>query len=158
MGRSGDTVPAFFDRGRSDRPPACTKAAKLKYLACIRAQVLFSRNWLTVFLAADGSCFPAPPAAIFTCTTYYPGWTQDSMPAASIDFTALSRIVHFALVPNADGSLNRDANDITPGNVADSPRRRMPPTKVLICVGGAASQSWIFKLRPRPQTLIEVHQ
>ncbi len=100
------------------------------------------RYWWAVLLAGGWLLFSLAARGDVTCTAYYPGWTQDYMPAASIDFTALSRVVHFALVPNADGSLNRAANDITPANVADlTSQAHAAGKKVLICVGGAATQA-----------------
>lgn len=73
------------------------------------------------------------------CTAYYPGWEQQSsMPASSIDFTAVSHVVHFAVVPKADGSLDSSQNSITPANSADLiSRAHAAGKKVLICVGGA---------------------
>src|ERR1700722_5435096 len=39
-------------------------------------------------------------------TGYYPGYQQGVMAATNIDFTTITHVVHFALVPNSDGSLN----------------------------------------------------
>jgi chitinase len=75
-------------------------------------------------------------------TGYYPGWEQSSMPASNIDFTALTHIIHFSLVPNSDGTLNSSDNGITSANSADVvSRAHTAGTKVVICVGGAGSES-----------------
>jgi len=75
-------------------------------------------------------------------TAYYAGWMQSSMPASNVDFMAVSHVIHFALVPNSDGSLNSTANGITTANSADViSRAHGAGRKVLICVGGADSQT-----------------
>lgn len=76
------------------------------------------------------------------CTAYYPGWEQGVMPASSIDFTAVTDIIHFSLVPNSDGTLNSSANSLTSANSADIvSHAHAAGKKVLICVGGADSQT-----------------
>jgi chitinase len=75
-------------------------------------------------------------------TGYYPGWEQASMPASNIDFTALTHIIHFSVVPNSNGSLNSNANGVTTANSADVvSRAHTAGVKVIICVGGADSES-----------------
>jgi len=77
------------------------------------------------------------------CTGYYPGWEQGVMPASTIDFVALTHIIHFSLVPNADGSLDSTVNVISPSNSSDIvTRAHSASNKVLICVGGANTQTW----------------
>lgn len=64
------------------------------------------------------------------------------MPASNIDFTALTHIIHFSVIPNTDGTLNSSANSITPANSTDLLARAHAAGKpVLICVGGAGSES-----------------
>ena len=43
---------------------------------------------------------------------YYPGWEQGAMPASTIDFNALTHIIHFSVVPNSNGTLNSSANTL----------------------------------------------
>jgi chitinase len=75
-------------------------------------------------------------------TGYYPGWEQAGMPASSIDFTTLTHIIHFSVVPNSDGTLNSSDNSITPANSADLVSHAHAAGRpVLICVGGAGSES-----------------
>ena len=47
-------------------------------------------------------------------TAYYAGWNQAYLPPSQIDFGAVTHVIHFSLVPNSDGSLNTNANVITP--------------------------------------------
>ncbi len=75
-------------------------------------------------------------------TGYYPGWEQSSMPASNIDFTALTHIIHFSVIPNSDGTLDSSDNDVTFANSTDIVSRAHAAGKVvLICVGGAGSES-----------------
>jgi chitinase len=86
--------------------------------------------------------FPFIARADLWSTGYYPGWEQASMPASNIDFTALTHIIHFSLVPDSDGTLNSSDNGITTANSADIvSRAHVAGKKVLICVGGAGSES-----------------
>jgi chitinase len=80
--------------------------------------------------------------AIFWTTGYYPGWEQAGMPASSIDFTTLTHIIHFSVVPNSDGTLDSSANSISTANSADVvSQAHAAGRKVLICVGGAGTES-----------------
>ena len=64
------------------------------------------------------------------------------MSASNIDFTVVTHVIHFSLVPNSDGTLNSSANVVTPANSSDVvSRAHASGRKVLICVGGAGSQS-----------------
>ena len=75
-------------------------------------------------------------------TGYYPGWEQGSLPASNIDFTALTHIIHFSVIPNTDGTLNSSDNGVTLANSTDIVARAHAAGKpVLICVGGADSES-----------------
>ena len=75
-------------------------------------------------------------------TGYYPGWEQGSLPASNIDFTALTHVIHFSVIPNTDGTLNSSDNGVTLANSTDIVARAHAAGKpVLICVGGASSES-----------------
>ena len=64
------------------------------------------------------------------------------MSASNIDFTVVSHVIHFSVVPNSDGAINSSINGVTPANSADVvSRAHAAGRKVLICVGGAGSQS-----------------
>jgi chitinase len=76
------------------------------------------------------------------CTGYYPGWEQGTLPASSIDFAAVTHIIHFSLVPNSDGTLDSSANSLTSANSSDIvSHAHAAGKKVIVCVGGAGSQS-----------------
>jgi chitinase len=103
------------------------------------------RGWVRkcqVVVSIIGLClFSSAARADLWRTAYYPGWEQSYMPASSIDFTALSHIIHFSVVPNADGTLNSSPNSVTVANSADiTSQAHAAGTKVLICVGGADSE------------------
>ncbi len=86
-------------------------------------------------------------------TGYYPGWEQAGMPASTIDFTALTHIIHFSVVPNTDGTLNSSANSISTANSADIvSQAHAAGRKVLICVGGAGTES-LFQGATSPANL-----
>lgn len=62
------------------------------------------------------------------------------MPAASIDFSVVTHVIHFALVPNTNGSLNATVNGLSLPNSTDLvTKAHAAGRKVLICVGGAGS-------------------
>ena len=64
------------------------------------------------------------------------------MPASNIDFTALTHIIHFSVVPNSNGTLDSSDNGITLANSTDVvSRAHAAGVKVIICVGGANTES-----------------
>ncbi len=64
------------------------------------------------------------------------------MPASSIDYTALTHIIHFSVVPKPDGTLNTSDNGITTVNSSDIVSRAHDAgVQVIICAGGADSES-----------------
>jgi len=89
------------------------------------------------------SCLPALTSrADLWRTGYYPGWEQAGMPAATVDFTALTHIIHFSVVPNPDGSLNTSANSLTAANSDDVvTRAHAAGIKALVCLGGSDSEA-----------------
>ena len=86
---------------------------------------------------------PIAGRADLWCTGYFPGWEQySSMPASNIDFTALTHIIHFSLVPKTDGTLDSDANAIAFSYSTDLvARAHSAGLKVLICVGGGGTET-----------------
>ncbi len=79
-------------------------------------------------------------------TAYYAGWLQGEnnsgyMPAQDIDLSAVTDIVHFALVPVRDGSLNDRGNGVSAvAAKALTSRAHRAGKKVLISVGGWGSE------------------
>ena len=95
---------------------------------------LFLLSWYLLCLVARANMWS---------TGYYPGWEQGGMPASDIDFTALSHVIHFSLVPNSDGTINSSDNSITSANSSDIiSHAHAAGVKVLICVGGASTESF----------------
>src|SRR5208282_5212354 len=95
-----------------------------------------------LFLSGVVCLFSFAARADLWSTGYYPGWEQSSMPASNIDFTALTHIIHFSVIPNTDGTLNSSANGVTLANSTDIVAQAHSAGKpVLICVGGAGSES-----------------
>jgi chitinase len=62
------------------------------------------------------------------------------MPASEFDFSALTHVVHFAVRPNTNGTLNRTADSLSESNVVDLvSHAHRAGRKVLVCVGGTGS-------------------
>jgi chitinase len=92
-----------------------------------------------MLIACLGVAVSAARAELWT-TAYYAAWMQDYMPASQVDFSAVTHVIHFAVVPNADGTLDPDENVVTVPNSADVVARgHAADKKVLISVGGAGS-------------------
>lgn len=84
-------------------------------------------------------CAPAQAQTKYVgwSTAYYPGWDQEDLAPDQIDWKAITHLVHFALIPGANGSLNADANDLQEvfikAAVAEAHRHNV---KILIGIGG----------------------
>ncbi len=80
-------------------------------------------------------------------TAYYAGWMQGynnngHLPAQDIDYSAVTHIVHFALVPNSNGTLDTESNSITLANSTELlTRAHNAGKKVIISVGGWNSRN-----------------
>src|SRR5579862_4713977 len=73
-------------------------------------------------------------------SAYYAGWMQNQLPVRDVDFTAMTHVIHFAVVPRADGTLDGGTNGVTAVNSTDIvTRAHAAGIKVLICVGGENS-------------------
>ena len=73
-------------------------------------------------------------------SAYYAGWMQSYLPAQQVDFTAMTHVIHFSVVPRTDGSLDTDINGVTLANSTDVVvRAHAAGVKVLISVGGENS-------------------
>ncbi len=77
------------------------------------------------------------------------------MPASQIDFSAVTHVIHFSLLPNADGSVNSSANSVTVPNSTDIvSKAHAAGKKVLICVGGASTSFQSATTPPNLPTFI----
>jgi chitinase len=80
-------------------------------------------------------------------SAYYAGWSQGCgydgrLRAYQIDYSAVTHIIHFAIIPNSDGSIDYETNCITPENSADLIQSaHAAGKKVLISVGGWQTES-----------------
>jgi chitinase len=100
---------------------------------------------LIALLNAGGHCGrispPASYSSSFWIAGYYAGWTQDACPPSAIDYSALTEVIHFSVLPNPDGTLdvakNLQQRHIAPA-VAAAHAAGLP---ILIAVGGGNSQA-----------------
>ena len=64
------------------------------------------------------------------------------MPASNIDFSSLTHIIHFAVVPNGDGTLDTQANSLSVANSSDVvAHAHAAGRKVILCVGGGDTET-----------------
>lgn len=99
------------------------------------------RGWAILpallLLALPGSV----AAAGLWVTGYYPGYEQASLPPTSIDFSVVTHVIQFSIMPNADGTVSR-ANGLTSAySSALVSRAHSAGRMALICVGGGGSQT-----------------
>lgn len=99
------------------------------------------RRWsVVVLLAALARSAWAEPG--LWVTAYYPGWRQPHETPDRIDFGAVTHLVHFAVVPRADGTLDTAVNMMTPANVAAAvSAAHAAGRKILFTVGGQNSRA-----------------
>ena len=72
-------------------------------------------------------------------TGYFPGYEQGGMPASNIDFTVVTHVIHFSVVPSSGGSL--DSSGVSSTQSADLvSHAHAAGRKALICVGGAGTE------------------
>ena len=70
-------------------------------------------------------------------SAYYAGWNQGYLPPSEIDYSAVTDIIHFALVPQTNGSLDYLSNSISPANSAALVQAAHGAgRKALVCIGG----------------------
>jgi chitinase len=63
------------------------------------------------FLLISG--FAVSASADIWISAYYTGWSLDRMPPDKIDFSAITHLFHFSVLPNNDGTLNDTAHKVT---------------------------------------------
>ena len=84
----------------------------------------------------------SPLSADLRVTAYYPGYRQDYLPPSAIDFSAVTHLIHFSVMPNGDGTLDTTLNGLTPAFSASLvSAAHAAGGLALICFGGAGSQS-----------------
>ncbi|HEX4047739.1 MAG TPA: glycoside hydrolase family 18 protein [Elusimicrobiota bacterium] len=96
-----------------------------------RALALFLLAPLAVTAGAEG----------IWVTGYYTGWRQGRLKPREIDFGAVTQLVHFGVVPRADGTLDAAVNMMTPDNVASAVKAAHEAgVRILFTVGGQGSR------------------
>ncbi len=105
--------------------------------------------FLCIFFTLGGSAFLTSRSEAQTArwvTAYYAGWqlgngTNGYLPLSKVDLSSFTHVIHFALIPRPDGTLDSSSNSITKsGAIALITAAHAYNTKVLICVGGAGSE------------------
>jgi chitinase len=100
------------------------------------------RPWKRLLWIACCCLLPGLCRGDLWVTGYYPGYESGAMAPSNIDLTTVTHVIHFSLVPNSDGSLDSNANNLTAAacaklvGVAHAAGR-----KALVCVGGAGSET-----------------
>src|SRR5580698_7607293 len=56
---------------------------------------------------------PASARADLWITGYYPGYETGTMAPSNIDFTTITHVIHFSLIPGTDGSIDSSANNLS---------------------------------------------
>jgi chitinase len=70
---------------------------------------------------------------------YYPGWAQSSMPPSAIDYTGLTHVIHFSMLPVSGGRI--DPQFLTHSqSVAAVAAAHGANKKILLCFGGASTR------------------
>ena len=98
-----------------------------------------------------------PPKDIWV-TGYYAGWMQawenyGLLPAEEIDYSALTHIIHFGLVPRSNGAIDSLANSMTEVNSRELvSRAHAAGIKALICIGGWGTDAG-FRVATSPLNL-----
>ena len=82
----------------------------------------------------------APKSVPLWISGYYPGWKQEAMPPSAIDFGAVTHLIHFSLLPRADGTLDAEKHGLSIENSrAAIAAAHQAGRQVLVCVGGGGS-------------------
>ena len=64
-----------------------------------------------MWLLVAGICLPG--RAALWVSGYFPDWEQDQMPASAIDFSVVTHVIHYSIIPLSDGTLDIGANGLT---------------------------------------------
>ncbi len=95
--------------------------------------------------AADQAKPLSPKPSLPWVSAYYPVWNQTGgMSPDKIDYSAITHLIHFAIVPRADGTIedtiHGTLNAVTPAQSQDViSHAHAGGDKVLICLGGAGT-------------------
>ncbi|MFI5251258.1 MAG: glycosyl hydrolase family 18 protein [Bacteroidota bacterium] len=121
---------------------------KIPGISITRNAARYSSNFITIIGLVGIILFNGTPIyaqSSIWVTAYYAGWQQGYhnlgyLPAQNVDFSAVTHINHFSLVPRSDGTLDDVSNTVTADNAAVLiPLAHAAGVKVLITVGGWGS-------------------
>jgi chitinase len=85
---------------------------------------------------------PASLRADLWITGYYPGYEVNQMAPSNIDFTTITHVIHFSLLPGAGGSIDSNTKSLTPSACATLVGlAHAAGRKALVCVGGAGTET-----------------
>jgi len=89
--------------------------------------------------AATGTA-PAGAVTVRWVSGYYPSYEQFTMPPSQIDFTGVTHLIHWPVIPNTDGTLDTARYDFTAAHSNDVvTRAHTAGVKVLLGLGGGES-------------------
>ena len=75
-------------------------------------------------------------------TGYYPGYEASQMAPSNIDFTTITHVIHFSLIPGTDGAIDSNANSLSAAACAKLVgSAHAAGRKALVCVGGAGTET-----------------
>ncbi len=96
-----------------------------------------------LFMTLCTACLlPTSVRADLWITGYYPGYHASQMAPSNIDFTTITHVIHFSLIPGAKGTIDSNANSLTPSACAEVVGlAHAAGRKALVCVGGASTES-----------------
>ena len=130
---------------------ALSQKAQTPTMKQLSAKRLSAKRHLTAILASAALLTAAAPHSARAAdtplwtTAYYPASNQSGgMGPDKIDYSAITHLIHFSIVPRADGTIDDAAhgilNTITPAQSADVVSdAHKGGDKVLVCLGGAGS-------------------
>lgn len=79
----------------------------------------------------------SPSTGVRWLTAYYPSYQQFLVPPSEVDYTAVSHLIHWPVLPRTDGSLDTASTDFSEQHSADVvARAHAAGTKVLLGIGG----------------------
>jgi chitinase len=103
-------------------------------------QIRLCFRW--TLLCALACLWPAWARADLWVTGYYPGYKASQMAPSNIDFTTVTHVIHFSLVPETTGSLDSNANSLSAAACAKLVGlAHAAGRKALVCVGGANTET-----------------
>jgi chitinase len=102
---------------------------------------IFHALSIGLLLGLPACLWPASARADLWVIGYYPGYEAGQMAPSNIDFTLITHVMHFALAPGANGSIDGGAQSLTPSACATLVGlAHAAGKKALICVGGADTE------------------